>query len=286
MHLPSMDLKRQRFPIRPFARAAFRWEYLNKAPQNMDFTMMRPILATAAFIVAVTSGTAYAQTLTPGFDPSSPLPSVSLPQRVTTTAARPAAPAEQPKQSTSITRNGGTATVSDRTKAPEGSLKAASGGNSPATPTTATVATSQSKYTSGMVLYGSAKAYDGHSMLVDGNPVRLNGIEAPGLKQTCSTAKGTAWKCGQKAYERLSALVGSGKVRCVVDSPAGHGAAVTCSGARTKDIAELLVSEGLAVPNEHSGGKYTAAARSAMAAKRGIWMGPFKDPAKWRIANR
>ena len=133
-----------------------------------------------------------------------------------------------------------------------------------------------------MVFYGQARAYDGHSLLLDGNPLRLNGIEAPGLKQLCTTSSGTSWRCGQKAYERLAALVSRGKVKCVVTAPAGHGAAVKCSTVGVRDIGETMLFDGLAVPNRQSDGVYRSAASAAAGYRRGMWTGSFVDPAKWR----
>ena len=257
----------------------------------MDFPMLRSFLATTAMITALSALPVTAQQVSPGFDPDSSLPTVSLPQRSAVAQGsqlRPETTARRsPEVSTTISRSGGTQTATDMKKAPDGALEAAASTQKASTdlPETAPGAT-ESKYRAGMVIYGTARAYDGHSLLVDGNPLRLNGIEAPGMKQTCSTAKGTTWKCGQKAFEKLSALVNGGKVKCVVVEPAGHGAAAACSAAQSRDVGAILVAEGLALPNRHSAGTYNSAAAGAMKAGRGMWMGPFKDPAKWRMENR
>lgn len=246
--------------------------------------MIRTTLITAAMLITLASN-ALAQEAAPGFDPTTQLPSVSLPQRFGAITVTPTIHKPVLEVSTEVTRSGGTQTTSNMMSAPEGALEAAA---STIVSPTSTGANNDGKpkYVAGMVLYGQARAYDGHTLLIDGHPVRLNGIEAPGLKQLCSTPSGTAWRCGQKAFDRLAALVNTGKVRCVVVSPAGHGAAATCSASQTKDIGALLVSEGLAVPNRFSVGVYTAAANSAIKGRRGLWIGPFNDPAKWRSVNR
>nr|WP_250807261.1 thermonuclease family protein [Neorhizobium tomejilense] len=250
--------------------------------------MIRTTIVFAALVAALSASTAYAQEVTPGFEPQTSLPKVSLPQRTNTVPKTPTLAKPAAEASTSIQRSGGTQTTTDLKKAPEGALKAAAAATqvpSPAASTTPSAKT-ENKYRAGMMLYGDAKAYDGHSLLVGGNPVRLNGIEAPGMKQLCYTAQGTAWRCGLKAYERLAALVNGKKVRCVVNAPAGHGAAATCSASQTKDVASLLVAEGLAVPNRQSAGAYAGEVGRASATKSGMWIGGFTDPAKWRLQNK
>ena len=250
--------------------------------------MIGKTLIAASLLVTTLAANAAAQEVQPGFDPSSDLPKVSLPQRTTSAQAPAAVQKPVPEVSTAVTRNGTTRTANDLKSAPPGALQAAAA--SSATPaanaTTTNGSNVENKYRAGMSLYGKARAYDGHTLLVDGHPVRLNGVEAPGLRQVCSTGARTTWRCGQKAFERLSALVRAGKVRCTVTSPAGHGAAATCSASQTKDIGALLVGEGLALPNRQSLGAYNSAASGAMNARRGLWIGPFTDPAKWRLENR
>jgi endonuclease YncB( thermonuclease family) len=253
---------------------------------NWNNTMIRKTFLVTAALVTALAVNASAQEVKPGYDPDSTLPSVSLPQRAPQMQLQTNVQKPVPEVSTAVTRNGANTTTTDLKKAPDGALRAAAASSTAAKTTTTGSTTTESKYKAGQSLYGKARAYDGHTLLVDGNPVRLNGIEAPGLRQVCSTATGTSWRCGLKAFERLAFLVGSGKVRCTVVAPAGNGAAAVCSGAQTKDIGALLVSEGLALPNRQSAGIYNSAAVSAMTARRGLWIGPFTDPAKWRLANR
>ncbi|MBY3155560.1 thermonuclease family protein [Rhizobium laguerreae] len=248
--------------------------------------MIRKTFIVAATLVTTLAANADAKDVKPGFDPASALPSVSLPQTAQQLQVQPSVRKPSPEVSTAVTRNGTTKTTTDLKSAPVGALQAAAASTTAVRNSAERSTNGETRYKAGVTLYGKARAYDGHTLTVDGNPVRLNGIEAPGLRQVCSTPTRTSWRCGQKAFERLAALVGSGKVRCTVAAPAGHGAAATCSAAQTKDIGALLVSEGLALPNRQSAGIYNSAAVSAMTARRGLWIGPFTDPAKWRLENR
>lgn len=243
---------------------------------------LKAAIAVTVALLAVQSP--QAQELRAGFDPTSALPSVSLPQRTPSLSPPTTQRTQSPSASTDVTRTGRTRLATDMKTAPSGALQAAAAASN--TVQSQQSSPQESKYRAGMVIYGNAKAFDGHTMLVDGHAVRLNGVEAPGLAQTCSTQAGTAWKCGQRAFDRLSGLVRVGKVRCVVDATAGHGAAATCSASQTRDIGAFLVSEGLALPNPHSAGRYNTEAVAAMKARRGLWIGPFTDPSKWRNGKR
>jgi endonuclease YncB( thermonuclease family) len=140
------------------------------------------------------------------------------------------------------------------------------------------------KYVKGMVLSGHADVWDGHSLVVDGHPVRLNGIEAPGLAQMCNTASMTVWPCGAKASQRLIQLINGDNVSCRVMDQAGHGAAAVCSTRSIGDLGEMLVSEGLALPNSF-GSKYGVTAQSAKKARKGLFIGSFIHPSRWRLQN-
>lgn len=139
-------------------------------------------------------------------------------------------------------------------------------------------------YVKGMVISGRADVWDGHSLVLDGHPVRLNGIEAPGLAQMCNTASMTVWPCGAKASQRLKQLISGDTVTCRVMDQAGNGAAAVCSTRSIGDLGAMLIAEGLAVPNSF-GGLYGPAAQSAKETRKGIFIGSFIHPSRWRLQN-
>lgn len=141
------------------------------------------------------------------------------------------------------------------------------------------------RYAVGQVIVGRAAVADGHSMTVSGHAIRLHGVEAPGLAQTCSTASGTAWRCGQEAMKFLSSLADGKDVTCTVTAPAGHGAAALCGGRSAQDLGKAMAEAGLAVPNGHDRGYYSAASAAAKQAGRGLWLGRFDPPWDWRRGN-
>ncbi len=162
---------------------------------------------------------------------------------------------------------------------------ASSTGSLPLQPTQ-TTRSDKKRYAKGMVLEGKVHVGDGHSLLVGEDPVRLNGIEAPGLKQLCFSANGTAWRCGQAAGSRLKTLAEGKKAICHVDAPAGEGAAATCTVQGISDVGRLLVEEGLAVTNRYGPSVYSIVQSQARHDKIGLWVGTFQSPAEWRKKNR
>ncbi|WP_457585948.1 thermonuclease family protein [Ensifer canadensis] len=58
-------------------------------------------------------------------------------------------------------------------------------------------------------LSGVASASDGDSLRLDGRRIRLEGIDAPEIGQTCNR-DGAEWDCGADARQRLRAMVAGG----------------------------------------------------------------------------
>jgi endonuclease YncB( thermonuclease family) len=142
----------------------------------------------------------------------------------------------------------------------------------------------KSSYSAGMMLTGKAKVFDGHSFLVENHPVRLNGVDAPGLKQICSSMGGATWRCGEASKAFLARLIDGKEVTCRVTAPAGDGAAVSCSGRGIADIALMIVDAGLVVVNRN-GKEYQSAQSFAQKKKAGLWTGNFTSPIEWRRNN-
>jgi len=127
----------------------------------------------------------------------------------------------------------------------------------------------------------SATAIDGDSLRVGGQEIRLIGIDAPELLQTCRDEDDRQWACGREAHVHLRSLVSRGSVNCVTRSKDQYGRTLaTCSAGGVADIGQAMVRAGYAV-NFMSGG-YQAAEAEARGEKRGIWRGTFERPQEWR----
>jgi endonuclease YncB( thermonuclease family) len=132
-----------------------------------------------------------------------------------------------------------------------------------------------------LTLSGVARVKDGDSLMVGATEVRLYGIDAPELHQTCERA-GQGWACGAEAKQQLAALVGDRRVECdQVGTDQYRRALARCRVGDT-DINRTLVALGYAVAFRHYSLDYASAEDSAKANRRGLWSGTFEMPSEYR----
>lgn len=127
----------------------------------------------------------------------------------------------------------------------------------------------------------SAMAIDGDSLRSPNEEIRLIGIDAPELFQTCRDEHDRVWACGREAHSFLQSLVSRGALTCTSNSTDRYGRKLaTCSAGPIADVGEAMVRGGHAV--KFMDGRYDAAEAEARGAKRGIWRGSFERPQEWR----
>lgn len=130
------------------------------------------------------------------------------------------------------------------------------------------------------------RVIDGDTLVVAGRTVRLWGVDAPELAQTCTgDATEPVWDCGRRSRLLLQALTGSGPVACTVKG--GHrGRVVAQCRAAGKDLGAEMVAAGMALDDPaHSHGRYGAAEAAARRDRRGLWRGRFERPSDYRHAR-
>lgn len=128
-------------------------------------------------------------------------------------------------------------------------------------------------------IVGAARASDGDTLRIGDERIRLLGLDAPELDQTCGSASGDDWPCGQVAKARLAALIKGAEVRCASEGRDRYGRMLAHCDADGDDVGALLVDEGLAIADFPNYATEEAAARRA---KRGLWQGQFMSPRQWR----
>ena len=131
-----------------------------------------------------------------------------------------------------------------------------------------------------------ATVIDGDSLRVGHREIRLDGIDAPELRQTCRNADGREWACGRAAKARLAALVAGGNVACADKGRDRYGRTLAiCSAGDFRDLGEVLVGEGLALNYDRYTARYHAVQERARSVRRGIWGGTFEHPEAWRRSH-
>lgn len=129
----------------------------------------------------------------------------------------------------------------------------------------------------------AVRVIDGDTLHTGNERIRLAGIDAPELPQTCRDGQAREWSCGQAAKERLAALVSQGGVTCSPRGQDRYGRTLAvCSAGTIADIGAALVGEGYALNYNRYTSDYAAAESGARAARRGVWQGGFERPETWR----
>ena len=112
-------------------------------------------------------------------------------------------------------------------------------------------------------LVGTAKAIDGDTILVDRVKVRLNGVDAPEMRETGGTA----------AARFMIGLINGKRIRCALNGDVSHDRVVGICRLDGQDIGAAIIRAGLARDcPRYSGGRYerleTPQARRSIPSKR------------------
>lgn len=143
---------------------------------------------------------------------------------------------------------------------------------------------------SGKILQGMARVIDGDTISLEGRTLRLHGVDAPELGQTCSI-KGRAYDCGEISRSALMDLTAGTPVACrlleqakVSDTqPPGNVARCKAGG---YDLSEGMAYTGWALADRAVTTRYLSLEKNAQAKKRGMWKGAFVTPWDWRGGKR
>jgi endonuclease YncB( thermonuclease family) len=131
-------------------------------------------------------------------------------------------------------------------------------------------------------MLGRARVIDGDTIDITGTRVRLDGIDAPEMEQSCADPAGTRWSCGRAAARELRAHLAGQSLSCEASGNDRYERVLaTCALPDGSDVNAWLVREGWALAYGF-GGAYRAEEAEAQAARRGIWSGNFLPPWEWR----
>ena len=128
---------------------------------------------------------------------------------------------------------------------------------------------------------GRATVITGDTLVVAGQRMRLHGIDAPELGQPCHWPNKTI-DCGNISRTGLLDLIAPVEISCRRHATSSDGTWIASCTAEGFDVGRNMVHTGWALAWRRYSRMYIKVEEKAMAAKRGLWRGPFDKPWKWR----
>lgn len=134
-------------------------------------------------------------------------------------------------------------------------------------------------------IVGRASVIDGDTLEINGERIRLHGVDAPESWQRCEDGDGATYRCGREAAVALDRFLSASRpARCEFVERDRYSRVVgVCFRADGTEVNRWLVANGYAVDwARYSKGVYAAEQDKAQAAGAGIWRGDFQLPCQAR----
>jgi endonuclease YncB( thermonuclease family) len=129
---------------------------------------------------------------------------------------------------------------------------------------------------------GKPRVVDGDTIHIGKTKIRLHGIDAPEMKQTCKTSKGKEQMCGVLAKQALERLVRGQDVTCKGDKRDRYKRLIAVCYVGPLNINERMVTDGWALAYRKYSKDYVRAETFAKSRREGLWRGEFVPPWEWR----
>lgn len=134
-------------------------------------------------------------------------------------------------------------------------------------------------------LAGRAAVIDGDTVEISGIRVRLEGIDAPELRQSCPGVNNSDWPAGRQAASALGAMVTGRRVICKSHGADKYGRMLGVCWAGPREVNRTMVQQGLAWAFVRYSKAYVANEAEARAAKRGVWQASCQPAWLYRHAQ-
>ncbi|WP_414464006.1 thermonuclease family protein [Hyphomicrobium sp. DY-1] len=140
------------------------------------------------------------------------------------------------------------------------------------------------------IISGIGHVVDGDTLDVGATRIRLEGIDAPEIAQTCQTASGETWNCGVAAAAMLRKLAEHRDLMCERKGTDRYRRVLATCFADGVDIDEAMVRVGLAWAFVRYSKRYVAVETEARSARVGVWQGAAEAPwdfrhNEWQVAE-
>ena len=145
-------------------------------------------------------------------------------------------------------------------------------------------------------IYGVPKIIDGDTVHINTNKIRLEGIDAPEIKQKCKKPflKVSAiigfefnknYSCGVVAKMKLIGKINNSKIKCISASKDRYKRYLATCYKDKINLNKWMVRSGNAVAYKRYSKDYVRDEEYAKENKLGMWQGSFLIPEKWRKLN-
>ena len=143
---------------------------------------------------------------------------------------------------------------------------------------------------------GIPKIIDGDTVHINNYKFRLEGIDAPEMKQQCkkesfkisSTIGFSFYKdysCGKVSKAKLKAKINGSKIKCISTSKDRYKRYIATCFKGEINLNQWMVRNGYAIAYRRYSKKYVPDEDFAKENKLGLWQGKFMNPEKWRKLN-
>ncbi len=134
-------------------------------------------------------------------------------------------------------------------------------------------------------LQGTAKIFDGDTIEVDNQRVRLHGIDAPETGQKCFDASEKPYACGKRAVDALRKLIRGQPVVCTGDHRDEYDRLIAVCETTRANLNREMVARGWAVAFRRYSDDFLEQEVDAFKNGLGIWQGKFQRPYEVRAAR-
>ena len=143
---------------------------------------------------------------------------------------------------------------------------------------------------------GTPKVVDGDTVHIDNYKFRLEGIDAPEMRQQCKKESFKIsffigftfykdYSCGRVSKEKLITKIDTTEIKCISSSKDRYKRYIaTCYKGKT-NLNQWMVRNGFAIAYRRYSKKYVPDEVFAKENKLGLWQGKFMEPEKWRKLN-
>jgi len=132
---------------------------------------------------------------------------------------------------------------------------------------------------------GTLRVVDGDTFEVSGEKVRLFGIDAPEHAQTCVTEQGARWACGAWVTAQTALKFEGKRAHCREMDRDRYERIVARCDVEGRDVAQELVSDGLAFAYRKYSKHYLLAENRAAVLDKGLHASRVQSPAQFRATR-